>query len=153
MNPIHCMLISLSVLRYRSCPDRDSCPSLHSNCSSVTEDLHLALVFFDVLLLGYASYLNVPYASRRSLLESVVREIPGRSMIAERALISSGPEVSLERASQRLREVWAQRIVDCEEGLVLKAGESFYGDWKLPWVKACDNDDSWLHCHSCLCYS
>ncbi|KIM61319.1 hypothetical protein SCLCIDRAFT_16155 [Scleroderma citrinum Foug A] len=113
----------------------DSCPSLHSNCSSVTEDLHLALVFFDVLLLGYASYLNVPYASRRSLLESVVREIPGRSMIAERALISSGPEVSLERASQRLREVWAQRIVDCEEGLVLKAGESFYGDWKLPWVK------------------
>lgn len=56
-------------------------------------------------------------------------------MIAERALISAGPEVSMERASQRLREVWAQRIVDCVEGLVLKAGESWYGDWKLPWVK------------------
>ena len=58
-------------------------------------------------------------------------------MITERALISAHLEVSLERASQRLREVWAQRIV-CEEGVVLKAGESFYGDWNLSWVKACD---------------
>ncbi|KAL4063136.1 DNA ligase/mRNA capping enzyme [Scleroderma citrinum] len=114
---------------------RDTCPSLHSNDSSNSKDLHLALVFFDVLFLGYASYLNVPYASRRALLESVVCEIPGRSMIAERTLISNGPGVSIERASQRLREVWAQKIVECEEGLVLKAGESFYGDWKLPWVK------------------
>ncbi|KAI6044283.1 DNA ligase/mRNA capping enzyme [Pisolithus marmoratus] len=114
----------------------DTCPSLHSDCSSDSSDgLHLALVFFDVLLVGYASFLNVPYAMRRSVLESAVREIPGRAMIAKRELISSGPEVSIEKASQRLREVWAQKIVDCEEGLVLKAGESVYGDWKLPWVK------------------
>ena len=33
-------------------------------------------------------------------------------------------------------------------GLVLKAGESFYGGWKLPWVKACDDDDSRVLCHS-----
>ncbi|KAG6334189.1 hypothetical protein ID866_4904 [Astraeus odoratus] len=113
----------------------DTCPSLHSNAASESDGLHLALVFFDVLLVGYVSYLNVPYAARRAVLESVVREIPGRSMIAERMLISSGLEMGTERASQRLREVWAQKIVDCEEGLVLKAGESFYGDWKLPWVK------------------
>ncbi|KAI5999562.1 DNA ligase/mRNA capping enzyme [Pisolithus albus] len=114
----------------------DTCPSLHSNCSSDSSDgLHLALVFFDVLLVGYASFLNVPYAMRRSVLESTVREIPGRAMIAKREIISSGPEIGIEKASKRLREVWAQKIVDCEEGLVLKAGESVYGDWRLPWVK------------------
>lgn len=114
----------------------DTCPSLHSNCSSDSSGgLHLALVFFDVLLVGYASFLNVPYAMRRSVLESAVREIPGRAIIAKRELISCGPETSIENASQRLREVWAQKIVDCEEGLILKAGESVYEDWKLPWVK------------------
>lgn len=114
----------------------DTCPSLHSNCSSDSSDgLRLALVFFDVLLVGHASFLNVPYAMRRSVLESTVREIPGRAMIAKRELISSGPEIGIEIASKRLREVWAQKIVDCEEGLVLKAGESVYGDWRLPWVK------------------
>ncbi|KAI6125420.1 DNA ligase/mRNA capping enzyme [Pisolithus croceorrhizus] len=114
----------------------DTCPSLHSNCSSNPSDgLHLALVFFDILLVGHASFLNVPYAMRRSVLENAVREIPGRAMIAKRELISSGPETCMENASKKLREVWAQKIVDCEEGLVLKAGESVYGDWRLPWVK------------------
>ena len=147
------MFVSLPALTLLHFFDRDSCPSLHSNCSDDEEDLHLALVFFDVLLLGYASYLKVPYASRRLLLESVVREIPGRSMIAERALISAGPEVSMERASQRLREVWAQRIVDCVEGLVLKAGESWYGDWKLPWVKVRMMITAQSYCRSHPLYS
>ncbi|KAI6112701.1 DNA ligase/mRNA capping enzyme [Pisolithus sp. B1] len=109
----------------------DTCPSLHSNRSPDSSDgLHLALVFFDVLLVGHASFLNVPYAMRRSVLENAIREIPGRVIIAKRELISSGPETGIEKA-----EVWAQKIVDCEEGIVLKAGESVYGDWRLPWVK------------------
>lgn len=111
--------------------NRDSCPSLHS---SSPESLHLALVFFDILLLGNASLLNVPYSIRRSMLESVIQEIPGQAMIAERSVISSG-EVCMESASKNLREIWAQRIAESQEGLVLKSGESAYGDWRLPWVK------------------
>lgn len=111
---------------------RDSCPSLHSTS---TESHHLALVFFDVLLLGNASLLNVPYSIRRSMLESVVQEIPGQAMLAERFVVSSGPELSMESAAQNLREIWAQHIAESQEGLVLKSGESVYGDWRLPWVK------------------
>jgi DNA ligase-4 len=55
-------------------------------------------------------------------------------MLSERAVILEGKMQELE-GQKRLREVWAQRIADCEEGLVLKAAESTYGDWKLPWVK------------------
>ncbi|KAG0709226.1 DNA ligase/mRNA capping enzyme [Suillus ampliporus] len=112
---------------------QDSCPSLHSNASS-TSTLHLALVSFDVLQVGAASMLNAPYHMRRSLLESIITPVPGRSMLAERAVVIDGSVQVLE-GQKRLREVWAQRITDCEEGLVLKAGESIYGDWKLPWVK------------------
>ncbi|KAI9464174.1 DNA ligase/mRNA capping enzyme [Boletus coccyginus] len=110
----------------------DSCPSLHSSCP---ESLHFALVFFDVLLLGSASLLNVPYSIRRSMLESVIQEIPGQAMIAERSVAASGPELCMESAAKKLREIWAQRIAESQEGLVLKSGESAYGDWRLPWVK------------------
>ncbi|KIJ62038.1 hypothetical protein HYDPIDRAFT_42295 [Hydnomerulius pinastri MD-312] len=115
----------------------DTCPSLHSYSSSYTSTLHLALVFFDVLLIGNASLLNAPYTMRRSVLESVVQEIPGRAMIADRTLVSSGSGsgMHVEKAVKKLREVWARRIVECEEGLVLKSEGSVYGDWKLPWVK------------------
>lgn len=72
---------------------------------------------------------------RRTVLESVVHKIPGRAMVAERTLVSNGYGAGVEKAAKKLREVWAQRIVECEEGLVLKSEESTYGDWKLPWVK------------------
>ncbi|KIK91527.1 hypothetical protein PAXRUDRAFT_149334 [Paxillus rubicundulus Ve08.2h10] len=120
---------------YHDSQPLDSCPSLHSNSSSTMSALHLALVFFDVLLIGNASLLNTPYAIRRSMLESVVQEIPCRAIIAERTLVSSGPDVGLEKAAKKLREVWARRIVECKEGLVLKSEESTYADWRLPWVK------------------
>lgn len=69
------------------------------------------------------------------MLESVVQEIPGQAMIAERSVVSSGREVCMQDVAKNLREIWAQRIAESQEGLVLKAGESGYGDWKLPWVK------------------
>ena len=69
------------------------------------------------------------------MLESVIQEIPGQAMIAERSVVSSGTEVGLEDAAKNLREVWAQRIAESQEGLVLKSGDSTYGDWRLPWVK------------------
>jgi len=72
---------------------------------------------------------------RRCMLESVVHEIPGRAMIAERFEVFSGPELYIDSAAKNLREIWAKRIAECQEGLVLKSGVSKYGDWRLPWVK------------------
>jgi len=69
------------------------------------------------------------------MLESVIQEIPGQAMIAERSVVSSGPELCMDSAAKNLREIWAQRIAESQEGLVLKSGESAYGDWRLPWVK------------------
>lgn len=110
----------------------DSCPSLHSSSG---ESLHLALVFFDVLFLGGASYLDVPYSIRRSILESVVRKIPGQAMVAKRYVVSGDPDMSIDDAAKNLREIWAQHIAESQEGLVLKSEGSAYGDWRLPWVK------------------
>lgn len=122
-----------------SCTNRDSCPSLRS---SSTESAHLALVFFDVLLLGGASLLNVPYSVRRSMLESVIQETPGQAMIAERFVVCSGFESCIDSVAKNLRDIWAQHVAESQEGLVLKAGESVYGDWRLPWVKVHRNPDT-----------
>jgi DNA ligase-4 len=78
--------------------------------------------------------LNAPYYMRRSLLESIITLVPGRSMLADRTIIIDG-HVQEAEGQKRLRETWAKRITECEEGLVLKASDSTYGDWKLPWVK------------------
>ena len=69
------------------------------------------------------------------MLESVIQEIPGHAMIAERSVVSSGPELCIDSVAKNLREIWAHRIAESQEGLVLKSGESTYGDWRLPWVK------------------
>ena len=73
------------------------------------------------------------------MLESLIYEIPGQAMIAERSMVCSGPEVCTEDAAKNLREIWAQHIAESQEGLVLKSGESTYGDWRLPWVKVRDH--------------
>ncbi|KAF9245265.1 hypothetical protein BU15DRAFT_71023 [Melanogaster broomeanus] len=67
----------------------------HSYSSSSASTLHLALVFFDVLLIGNASLLNTPYTMRRSVLESVVHEIPGHTVIAEHTLVSNGSDLGM----------------------------------------------------------
>lgn len=53
-------------------------------------------------------------------------------MIAERASISMEGTDNSERA---LTEIFAEIIADHQEGLVIKADESRYHDYKLPWVK------------------
>lgn len=78
--------------------------------------------------------LNAPYYMRRSLLESIITPVPGRSMLAERTVIIDR-QVHEAEGQKRLRETWAKCITEHEEGLVLKASDSTYGDWKLPWVK------------------
>jgi DNA ligase 4 len=89
---------------------------------------HLALVFFDILLLDGCSLLQAPYSRRRSILESVITPIPQYSMLAERKLID-------DRSTDRLKDVFAETVAQCEEGLVLKAEDTAYNDWRRPWVK------------------
>ncbi|KAJ3484873.1 hypothetical protein NLI96_g5327 [Meripilus lineatus] len=94
---------------------------------------HLALVFFDVLMLDSATLLHKPYSERREILESVINIIPRYSMFAERypipmSSVRSGP-------ASHLRQIFAQHIADHQEGVVLKADEGKYNQGYLPWVK------------------
>ncbi|EIW79187.1 DNA ligase/mRNA capping enzyme [Coniophora puteana RWD-64-598 SS2] len=102
-----------------------------ANTQTTEPNCHLVLVFFDVLFIGHASLLHVPYSARRSMLESVIKVVPGRSMLAKRRSVEAGRDDSLPM----LRSIWAESIADHEEGLVLKASNGRYNDRRLPWVK------------------
>lgn len=54
-------------------------------------------------------------------------------MIAERKHISCLDDA--DATAEHLSAALARTIAYHQEGLVLKAEESRYGDWKLPWVK------------------
>ncbi|KAI0065581.1 hypothetical protein BV25DRAFT_1851055 [Artomyces pyxidatus] len=96
---------------------------------------HLALVFFDVLMLNDASLLAEPYSERRATLESIIAPTPGYAMLAQRYPISLAGARGLRGAQEQLRAVFAAHIADFEEGLVLKADGSIYRDPDLPWIK------------------
>ncbi|KAF7796819.1 hypothetical protein EIP86_008003 [Pleurotus ostreatoroseus] len=91
---------------------------------------HLALVFFDVLHLDGASFVNQPYKTRRSTLERIIKEREGWIMLAQRECVYKAGG-----SAEQLRRSMAKSIANHEEGLVLKAEEGRYGDWKVPWVK------------------
>ena len=96
---------------------------------------HLAVIFFDVLVLDSVSLLTTPYSSRRSILESLIQTRPGHIMFAERIpIVFNGPG-DIDRAGKQLRIIWSRIIAGCEEGLVLKADEGGYNDYCSPWVK------------------
>ena len=106
--------------------------SLLSNASD-NGTRHLALVFFDILLLDSTSLLSSPYFHRRSVLESVIKTTPGHVMLSERVpirLVGSQNE-----PAEQLRTVWSKIISRCDEGLVLKASNGRYNDYHSPWVK------------------
>ena len=92
---------------------------------------HLALVFFDILLLDSRPLTSLPYHQRRKIMESTVLPIPGISIIAERSPIDLNKGINA--ASTQLKSVFAQAMADHQEGLVLKADEGAY--IKSPWVK------------------
>ncbi|KZT70831.1 hypothetical protein DAEQUDRAFT_688765 [Daedalea quercina L-15889] len=100
---------------------------------------HLALVFFDILFLDDTSLLSSPYSVRRKTLEDLLHLKPGHVMLTERVTIDMGPNASAGGievdAEALLRKVFAAVIADHQEGLVLKADEAPYNDWKMPWVK------------------
>ncbi len=94
---------------------------------------HLALVFFDVLLLDSVPLLRKPYSERRTTLESVITVVPGYAMLAERTSIFMTP--NSDESNAKLREVFARTIANYQEGVVLKADESQYNQGYLPWIK------------------
>ncbi|KAJ7439863.1 hypothetical protein FB451DRAFT_1445409 [Mycena latifolia] len=101
--------------------------------TDVSDDRHLGLVFFDILMLNSTSLLSVPYSSRRAILESVIKPIPSRAILADRQPIALN--ITSNDKNPRLHRVFAQCLARPEEGLVLKAGEAGYNDKRLPWVK------------------
>ncbi|KAF2483678.1 hypothetical protein BDY17DRAFT_239111, partial [Neohortaea acidophila] len=80
-------------------------------------DEHLAIVFFDLLLLDDEVVLNKPLAERRIRLREVYTKISGRAMGAEWKVIDFRQEAT---AARRLMEQFAASIAARCEGLVLK---------------------------------
>ncbi|KAJ7634197.1 hypothetical protein DFH06DRAFT_1221373 [Mycena polygramma] len=101
--------------------------------TDVSDDRHLGLVFFDILMLNSKSLLSVPYSSRRAILESVIKPITGQAILAERIPIALN--WTRNDTGLPLHRVFADCLACPEEGLVLKAGEAGYNDRRFPWVK------------------
>ncbi|KAL1746782.1 hypothetical protein HDZ31DRAFT_12942, partial [Schizophyllum fasciatum] len=120
-------------------PDGFSQTSLISDCAEdMCDDIHLSLVFFDIMALNDESLLGRPYSYRRSLLESVVQPIPSYCMFSERfpnnpASIPMG--IHAQRALEQLYRIFAWHLVERREGIMIKADESRYGEWSSPWAK------------------
>ncbi|KAL1752772.1 hypothetical protein FB107DRAFT_292876 [Schizophyllum commune] len=137
--------------------------SLISDCDEdMTDDTHLALVFFDIMVLNDESLLGKPYSYRRSLLESVVEPIPSYCLFSERYPVdlprlplspsqedsdsdddhaqedrrhSIPMDINAQRALERLYRIFARHLVDRREGVMIKADESRYDDWSSQWAK------------------
>ena len=71
------------------------------------------------------------YAARRRILETCVKSIPTKAMLSNRCQIDmSGPD-----PHAALQSILAEHLASHLEGLVLKAEESEYNEFRLPWVK------------------
>lgn len=102
--------------------------------TDASESRHLGLVFFDVVFLDSTSLLPKPYSERRAILESLIRPIPGESTLAERVAIDLH-NTTQDHVETDLRRAFATQIANHQEGIVLKADESRYNDYRMPWVK------------------
>ncbi|KAJ4473780.1 hypothetical protein J3R30DRAFT_3257208, partial [Lentinula aciculospora] len=116
----------------------DDCVS-ESSLLSNTEGQHLGLVFFDVMHRDNDSLVQTPYYRRREILEQLIIKQPGKAMLADRWLINlhepfhgSPSDCAARRV---LHAIFARRIAIGEEGLVLKAVDSEYNEYRKPWVK------------------
>ncbi|KAL5492554.1 hypothetical protein ACEPAI_4001 [Sanghuangporus weigelae] len=96
---------------------------------------HLALIFFDVLYLNGTALLSEPYCSRRVTLEAIIDPIPMYAYLAHRTEIPLSGTKGFSRGLKTLEHIFASSIADHEEGLVLKAADATYADWRCPWVK------------------
>ncbi|KAF8343411.1 hypothetical protein F5887DRAFT_1062181 [Amanita rubescens] len=105
--------------------------AIDGKASNDDRDRHLGLVFFDILVLDSLPLTQLPYSQRRELLESVIETSVGHIFLAERTPI----DLTTANPERQLQATFAQSIASFEEGVVLKADESTYHDYRLPWVK------------------
>ncbi|KAJ3500871.1 hypothetical protein NLJ89_g9598 [Agrocybe chaxingu] len=98
--------------------------------SEANEGLSLGLVFFDVIILDSESLLFESYASRRRLLENLIEVVPGKAILADRY-----PVDMVQSPLQTLQTIFNEHVSACQEGIVLKADDSRYNDYRKPWVK------------------
>ncbi|KDR65743.1 hypothetical protein GALMADRAFT_148452 [Galerina marginata CBS 339.88] len=98
--------------------------------SEANEGINLGLVFFDVVYLDSTPLHSRPYACRRVILESLVQPEFGKAMLADRYLIDMSTH-----PHETLRKIFSEHIASHEEGLVIKAEDSRYNDYRKPWVK------------------
>ncbi|KFA54356.1 hypothetical protein S40293_10070 [Stachybotrys chartarum IBT 40293] len=83
---------------------------------------HLMIMFYDILLLDDTICARESHESRRQMLRSIVRRIPGRADVGFRELI----EFSSLTAADQLSEIFARAIAQRWEGLVLKGCDDPY---------------------------
>ncbi|BGP24561.1 hypothetical protein JCM10295v2_003479 [Rhodotorula toruloides] len=100
----------------------------------VGSNLHLMIVWFDVLVMDGESLLDQPYQARRARLESLVLPIEGFSMLADSVIVDFD---YTEKAVSKLRDRFANIIASRCEGLMLKPLNSAYNDLRCGqrWVK------------------
>ncbi|BGP07980.1 hypothetical protein JCM10049v2_003825 [Rhodotorula toruloides] len=100
----------------------------------VGSNLHLMIVWFDVLYMDGESLLDEPYQARRARLESLVLPIEGFSILAESVSVDFDHK---ETALASLRDRFARIIASRCEGLMLKPLFSAYNDLRCGqrWVK------------------
>jgi DNA ligase 4 len=99
--------------------------------SPVSEEEHLMVMLFDLLLLDDIVCLHEPHDQRRRRLWATVRHVPGQVEIGERRKL----DFRLESAPGRLAEQMAHAIAYGWEGLVLK-------DCRAPYLHYLDH---WPH--------
>uniref|UniRef100_A0A8H7NHL9 ATP-dependent DNA ligase family profile domain-containing protein n=1 Tax=Bionectria ochroleuca TaxID=29856 RepID=A0A8H7NHL9_BIOOC len=83
---------------------------------------HLMIMFYDILLLDDTLCVRDSHETRRQLLQSLVRRIPGRADIGSREIV----EFSSFTAAEQLSESFARAIAQRWEGLVLKGCDDPY---------------------------
>ncbi|KAK7219336.1 hypothetical protein V2G26_007339 [Clonostachys chloroleuca] len=83
---------------------------------------HLMIMFYDILLLDDTLCARDSHETRRQLLQSLVRRIPGRADVGSREIV----EFSSFTAAERLSETFARAIAQRWEGLVLKGCDDPY---------------------------
>jgi ATP-dependent DNA ligase len=77
----------------------------------------------------------MPYGTRRTILETCVKPLHSRAMLAARTPILMNGVGGMKNAEQKLVEIFASAIADHQEGIVIKAEASRYSDRRYPWVK------------------
>jgi DNA ligase-4 len=99
--------------------------------SEANEECSLGLVFFDIIYLNSEPLHAQPYSRRREILEDLICQEPGKTILADRYPI----KMTAEKPELCLQRIFSEHIADHQEGLVLKAEDSRYNDYRKPWVK------------------